>query len=108
MVLQDQYVITTNSCVRALDAWTRVTVSLFIIQMEDKYSALTQGLKDCLKKQVAKEAEEQEEIKYNLLKKLYISLQSPLLVKIFVSLLIGAIIFSMVYFLISGFISFIK
>ena len=35
---------------------------------------MTQGLKDCLKKQVAKQAEEQEEIKYHLL----YFLQSPL------------------------------
>ena len=58
-----------------LDAWTRVSVSLFIIQMENKYSAVTKGLKDCLKKQVAKRAEEQEEIKYTLLKKFYLFLQ---------------------------------
>ena len=62
-----------------LDAWTRVTVSLFIIQVENKNSALTKGLKDCLKKQVAKQAEEQEEIKYTLLRKFYLLLQNLLL-----------------------------
>ena len=58
-----------------LDAWTRVTASLFIIQMDEKYSAVTQGLKHCLKKQVTKKAEEQEKIKYNLLRKLYFFIQ---------------------------------
>ena len=61
-----------------LDAWTRVTVSLFIIQVDNKYSGLTKGLKYCQKKQVAKQAEEQEEIKYTLLRKFYLFLQSRL------------------------------
>ena len=60
-----------------LDAWTRVTVSLFIIQVEKKYSASEKGLKDCLEKQVAKQAEEQDEIKYTLLKKFYLFFQNP-------------------------------
>ena len=77
----------------ALDAWTRVTASLFIIQMEDEYSAVTRGLKNCLKKQVAKQAKEQEEIQPTLLKKLYFSLQNPLLCNIFVALLVGVMIF---------------
>ena len=77
----------------ALDAWTRVTASLFIIQMEDEYSAVTRGLKNCLKKQVAKQAKEQEEIQPTLLRKLYFSLQNPLLCNIFVALLVGVMIF---------------
>ena len=58
-----------------LDAWTRVTASLFIIQMDHETSAVSTGLKECLKKQVAKQAEEQEEIKYTLSKKLYLCLR---------------------------------
>ena len=66
-----------------LDAWTRVTVSLFIIQVEDKYSAWTKGLKDCLEKKVAKQAEEQEEIKYTLLRKFYLFLINPIIFLLF-------------------------
>ena len=76
----------------ALDAWTRVTASLFIIQMEDEYSAVTRGLKNCLKKQVAKQAKEQEEIQPTLLRKLYFSLQNPLLCNIFVALLVAWVV----------------
>ena len=63
-----------------LDTWTRVTASLFIIQINEEYSSVTQGLKNCVKNQVAKQAEEQEEIKYNLLRKLCFNLQNPLFI----------------------------
>ena len=76
---------------RALDAWTwtRVTAALFIIQMEKQYSTVTQGLKDCIKKQVAIQSEDQEEIKYNILKRLYFFLQTPLFWYIVLVLLMG-------------------
>ena len=78
-----------------LDAWTRVTTSLFIIQRDNDYSSVSRGLKACLKKQVAKEAEEQEEIKQNLFKKLYFFIRSPLFIRIFTSSLIFVFIFLM-------------
>ena len=71
-----------------LDIWTRVAVSLFIIQMDEEYSAVSRGLKNCLKKQIAKQAEEQEEIQYSFLRKLYFLLQSPLFLLISSSLVI--------------------
>ena len=61
---------------KSLDAWTRVTASLFIIQMKDT-STVSQGLIACLKKKVAKRAEEQEEIRYSFLKILWFLLQNP-------------------------------
>jgi hypothetical protein len=82
-----------NVASTTLDAWTRVTASLFIIQMDDKNSPVIQGLKDCLKKQVAKQAEEQEEIKYNLLKKLYIFFQSA-----FFQVIAGHLLFNFLIF----------
>ena len=88
-----------------LDAWTRVTTSLFIIQRDNDYSSVSRGLKACLKKQVAKEAEEQEEIKQNLLRKLYFFLQSPLFIRIFTSSLICVFIFLMVNLSFFAFIS---
>ena len=91
-----------------LDAWTRVTASLFIIQMDEENSAVTQGLKDCLKKQLAKQAEEQDEIKYNLLRKLYFFLQSPLFQWFLLISSIVGIIFGMFYLFISAFIKSIK
>ena len=84
-----------------LDAWTRVTASLFIIQMEDEYSAEVRGLKDCLKKQVAKQAEEQEEIKHNLLRKLCFFFQNPLVILIVFSFF-GVIAFLIGHFIYSG------
>ena len=83
------------------DAWTRVTASLFIIHMDDNYSSISQGLKACLKKQVAKQAEEQEEIKCNFFRELYFCLQSPLFLLIIQSLLTGVIIFLVGYLFIS-------
>ena len=71
-----------------LDTWTRVTVSLFIIQMDEEYSAVSRGLKNCLKKQIAQQAEEQEKIQYSFPRKLYFSLQSPLPLLILSSLII--------------------
>ena len=71
-----------------LDTWTRVAVSLFIIQMDEEYSAVSRGLKNCLKKQIAKQAEEQEEIQYSFLRKLYFLLQSPLFLLISSSLIL--------------------
>ena len=87
-----------------LDKWTRVNVSLFIIQMDEEYSAVSRGLKTCLKKQVAVQAEEQEKIKYNFLRKLYFSLQSPLFllissVLIIVTFLVFIILMSYVVYL---------
>ena len=82
-----------------LDAWTRVTASLFIIQMENKYSTMTQGLKACLKKQIAKQAEEHEEINYNLLKKIYFFLRSPLVAIIIMPLLAYVLTFWLLYFI---------
>ena len=76
-----------------LDVWTRVTTSLFIIQRDNDYSSVSGGLKACLKKQVAKEAEEQEEIKQNLFRKLYFFIRSPLFIRIFTSSLICVFIF---------------
>ena len=60
-----------------IDAWTRVTSSLFIIHMEGKYAKLSNGLKDSIKNQLAQEAEEQENIAYSLWKAIYIFLQHP-------------------------------
>ena len=74
---------------RVLDAWTRVTASLFIIHMENQYSAVTQGLIGCIRKQVARQSEEQEEIKYNFLKRLYFFLQTPLFCYIVIILILG-------------------
>ena len=60
-----------------IDAWTRVTTSLFIIHMEYKYGPLNDGLKDALENQVALIAEEQEIITYNTLKKLFFIMHKP-------------------------------
>ena len=84
-----------------LDTWTRVTVSLFIIQMDEEYSAVSRGLKNCLKKQIAKQSEEQEKIKYNFLRKLYFSLQSPLFLLISSSLII---VTALVFIILMGYV----
>jgi hypothetical protein len=48
-----------------MDAWTRVTSSLFIIHMECKNSKLTSGLKVALKSQLARPALEQEVLNFS-------------------------------------------
>ena len=65
-----------------IDAWTRVTSSLFIIHMEGRYGKLTKGLKNSIKNQVAKNAKEQEMITYTSWKELYIFLQHPFFIPI--------------------------
>ena len=60
-----------------LDAWTRVTSSLYIIHMEYKYGPLTDGLKDALKNKVAQVAEEQDKIEYGRFKNLLLLLHKP-------------------------------
>ena len=60
-----------------LDAWTRVTSSLYICHMEYKYGPLTDGLEDALKNKVAQVAEEQDEIENGLFKTLLILLHKP-------------------------------
>ena len=67
-----------------IDAWTRVTSSLFIIHMEGKYGKLTRGLKNSIKNQVAKNAKEQQTITYTSWKELYIFLQHPFFIPILI------------------------
>ena len=60
-----------------IEAWTRVTSSLFIIHMEGKYSKLSNGLKDSIKRQLAKKAEEHENFTYSIFKEMYLFLKHP-------------------------------
>ena len=79
-----------GSCSPIIDSWTRVTSSLFIIQMERKYdgSCMYRGLHAALKYHVAKEAKEQEIIVYGFLKKIYLILQNIYIMVSFLIILI--------------------
>ena len=59
------------------DAWTRVTSTLVVINLDGKYHIFSEGLKDALKSKVAHRAVEQEDISYSYLKQLFIFLQHP-------------------------------
>ena len=62
-----------------IDAWTRVTSSLFIINMDGKYHIFCKGLKDALRNDMAQRAIEQEDISYNEFQQLYFSVQNPMI-----------------------------
>ena len=75
-----------------MDAWTRVTSSLFIIHMECKNSKLTSGLKVALKSQLARPALEQEIIVYKFWKQFFIFLQHPFFTPFHLPLLLFVLI----------------
>ena len=60
-----------------LDAWTRVTSSLYIIHMEYKYGPLMDGLKDALKTKVAQVSEEQDKIENGIFKNFFFLFHKP-------------------------------
>ena len=77
------------------DAWTRVTSTLVVINLDGKYHIFSEGLKDALKSKVAHRAVEQEDISYSYLKQMYFQIQHPL----FIMILFVVMLLLMGYFL---------
>ena len=72
-----------------IDAWTRVTSILIVINFDSKHHIFSEGLKDALKSKVAHRAVEQEDISYSYLKQMYFHIQHPA----FILILIVVILF---------------
>ena len=64
------------------DAWTRVTSTLVVINLDGKYHIFSEGLKDALISKVAHRAVEQEDIMYSYLKQMYFQIQHPVFIMI--------------------------
>ena len=90
-----------SSASTTLDVWTRVTASLFIIQADNEYSSVSQGLKECLMKKCALEAREQKKFKHNFLRTVYLFFHCPLFVRTVFTFFICIFIFLSVHLLIS-------
>ena len=80
-----------RSCV---DAWTRVTSTLIVINFDSKHHIFSEGLKDALKSKVAHRAVEQEDISYSYLKQMYFQIQHPEFILMFVAILFPILICS--------------
>ena len=65
-----------------IDAWTRVTSTLLVINMDGKYHSFSEGLKDALVGKVAHRAVEQEDISNSYLKQMYFQIQHPVFIMI--------------------------
>ena len=63
-----------------IDAWTRATSTLVVINLDGKYHIFSEGLKDALVGEVAQRAVEQEDISYSYLKQIYLHIQHPVLI----------------------------
>ena len=78
-----------------IDAWTRVTSTLIVINFDSKHQIFSEGLKDALKSKVAHRAVEQEDISHSYLKQMYFQIQHPL----FIMILFVVMLLLMGYFL---------
>ena len=76
------------------DAWTRVTSTLVVINLDGKYHIFSEGLKDALISKVAHRAVEQEDIRYSYLKQMYFQIQHP----VFIIILFVVMLLLMGYF----------
>ena len=63
-----------------IDAWTRATSTLVVINLDGKYHIFSEGLKDALVGEVAHRAVEQEDISYSYLKQIYLHIQHPVFI----------------------------
>ena len=63
-----------------IDAWTRATSTLVVINLDGKYHIFSEGLKDALVGEVAHRAVEQEDISYSYMKQIYLHIQHPVFI----------------------------
>ena len=65
-----------------IEAWTRVTSTLIVINVDGKYHIFSEGLKDALVDKVAHRAVEQEDFGYSYLKQIFFLIQHPVFIMI--------------------------